>query len=347
MGRGKTATVQPVITPGANNPRLIAGNLKAEIERLRSDLAQYAADDAERQRAWEEYHRIEDKIQDSAEPGSTIPVENVTIEWLFTHNSECRRARVTIPDAWDKPVIFAKGDEQLGHVTCDEPRVIKDIDWIEKNPQCLVFLLGDCIDAATKTSPSSIRENNRSPLQQIEAYVDMHKRIANRVIGLVGGNHERRIDKALDEGGGAVRLLAKGLSADTHKVPYSSGLLMIDVHWRGFVWTFTLFHGAGAAATPGSKIQRMQRNMLLTDSLITLSGHLHEEAKTSRRYERRMPDGTINIVKTVALQCGTYMKYVGSYGEIGGMGPVGPDMIVIELFPDGKYKDTFKGESDS
>ena len=80
MGRGKTATVQPVITPGANNPRLTADILKAEIERLRSDLAQYAADDAERQRAWEEYHRIEDKIQDSAEPGSTIPVENVTIE---------------------------------------------------------------------------------------------------------------------------------------------------------------------------------------------------------------------------------------------------------------------------
>ena len=60
-----------------------------------------------------------------------------------------------------------------------------------------------------------------------------------------------------------------------------------------------------------------------------------------------MPDGSIKIVKHVSLQCGTYLKYVGSYGEVAGMPPVGPDMIVIELFSDGRYKDVFKGESDS
>lgn len=347
MARSKQKVMQPQDRQAANHPTLQVDVLNAQIKKLRADLALYAAGEAERARAWEEYHQVEKNLGAAAEPAAYIPTEKVEISWLFTHHEECRRAKVTIPDTWDKPIIFAKGDEQLGHVTCDEARVIKDIDWIEKNPQCLVFLLGDTIDSATKTSPGSLRENNRPPLRQVEAYVDLHKRIADRIIGFVGGNHERRIDKALDEGGGAVRLIARGLSSDTHKIPYSGGLLMVDVYWRGFLWTFTLFHGAGAAVTPGSKIQRMQRNMLLTDSLITLSGHLHEEAKTSRRYEKRMPDGTIKIVKHVSLQCGTYLKYVGSYGEIAGMPPVGPDMIVIELFGDGKYKDTFKGESDS
>jgi len=302
--------------------------------------------DAARLAAWHEYNRIEEKFSDTAESATHEVTEQVKIEWLFTHGSECRRARVVIPDAWDKPIIFAKGDEQLGHVTCDETRVIKDIDWVEQNPQCLVFLLGDAIDSATKTSPGYEGENKIRPLRQGESYIDLHKRIAKRIIGYVGGNHERRIDKALSEPGGGVRLIAQGLSSDDHKIPYSGGLLMIDVYWRGHMWPFTLFHGAGAAVTPGSKIQRMQRNMLLTDSLITLSGHLHEEAKTSRRYEKRMPDGTIKVVKNVSLQCGTYLKYVGSYGEVAGMPPVGPDMIVIELFDDGKYKDTFKGDSE-
>lgn len=347
MSRNKKhQTVQPVQTPGANDPRLSTDMLNAQIRKLRADLAQYAAGEAERSRAWELYNRIDEKFDATAEPASHAIVEKVTIEWLASHREECRRARVTIPDSWDKPIIFAKGDEQLGHVTCDEARVIKDIDWVEKNPQCLVFLLGDAIDSATKTSPGSINENKIPPMRQVEAYVDLHKRIANRIIGYVGGNHERRIDKALDDGGAAVRLIAKGLSSDGHKIPYSGGLLMIDVCWRGHQWTFTLFHGAGASVTPGSKIQRMQRNMLLTDSLINLSGHLHEEAKTVRRYEKRMPDGSIKIVKQIALQCGTYLKYIGSYGETGGMPPVGPDMIVIELFDDGNYKDTFKGESD-
>jgi hypothetical protein len=206
--------------------------------------------------------------------------------------------------------------------------------------------LGDAIDAATKTSPGSIRENSRTPLQQIEAYIDLHKSVADRIIGYVGGNHERRIDKALDEGGGAIRLLAKGLSSEDHRIPYSGGILLIDLVWRGFLYTFTLFHGAGAAATPGSKIQRMQRNMLLTESMITLSGHLHEEAKTTRRFMMRLPNGDIKIAKHIALQCGTYLQYLGSYGEVGGMAPVGPDMILIELLPDGKYHDMNKGEAE-
>lgn len=344
MARSKQTAVQPSIMDGAN--KTLTPLLHGEITRLEAALAGYRAADAARKAAWAEYHRIEDKLTSAAENAGHEITEQVKIEWLFTHGDECRRARVVIPDSWDKPLIFAKGDEQLGHATCDEARVIKDIDWVEKNPQCLVFLLGDAIDSATKTSPGSIRENTKAPLRQSESYVDLHKRIAKRIIGYVGGNHERRIDKALDEGGGGVRLIARGLSSDDHKIPYSGGLLMIDVYWRGHVWTFTLFHGAGAAVTPGSKIQRMQRNMLLTDSMITLSGHLHEEAKTSRRYEKRMPDGSIKVVKTVSLQCGTYLKYVGSYGEVNGMPPVGPDMIVIELFDDGKYKDTFKGESE-
>lgn len=347
MSRSKQKVMQPADRQAANQPAILGATLRTEIKNLKDALAKYEAGESERERAWAAYRQVETHITDGAEPAKVSPVESIAVEWLFTHGEECRRAKVIIPDSWDKPIIFAKGDEQLGHVTCDEARVIKDINWIENNPQCLVFLLGDAIDSATKTSPGSIKENNRTPLRQVEAYVEMHKRIANRIIGFVGGNHERRIDKALDDGGAAIRLLAKGLSSDTHRIPYSGGLLMVDIYWRGFLWTFTLFHGAGAAVTPGSKIQRMQRNMLLTDSLITLSGHLHEEAKTVRRYEKRMADGSVKVVKHIALQCGTYLKYVGSYGEIAGMPPVGPDMIVIELFEDGKYKDTFKGESDS
>ena len=260
MARSKPKVVQHKVVPGANQPAQQVEQLNIQIRKLSAALAQYAADEVERNRIRAEYNRVSQTIDAMADATVHTVTENVTIEWLDKYHDECRRARVTIPDAWDRPMIFAKGDEQLGHVTCDEVRVAKDIAWVEKNPQCLTFLLGDCIDSATKTSPGSIRDNNRTPLRQIESYVELHKGLVGRIIGLVGGNHERRIDKALDDPGSAVRLLAKGLSSDTSKVPYSSGILLVDVCWRGHVWTFTLFHGAGAAVTPGSKIQRMQRN---------------------------------------------------------------------------------------
>lgn len=322
--------------------------IQAEADKLREKIESFEHDSFLRKQAQKEYNRLVTKIDEmtTADPSSKTS-DSLEINWLCTlENGECRRASVVIPDFWEHPIIFAKGDEQLGHVTCDEDRVKKDIAWVERNSECLVFLLGDAIDSATKTSPGSIRENNLSPLRQIDQYLDLHQSIKDRIIGYVGGNHERRIDKALDDSGAAVRLIARGLSGPNHKVPYSGGILLVDVHWRGHVWTFTLFHGAGAAQTPGSKIQRMQRNMLLSDSMITLSGHLHDEAKTSRRYVKRAVDGSVRVVKQTALQCGTYLQYIGSYGEVGGMSPVGPDMIVIELFPDGKYADKFKGESD-
>jgi hypothetical protein len=349
--RIKTTTTAALKEPGHNHPQKRLATLQKACEEYQAELALLKYSEAERASMQEEYDRIVGSFSDVAtadsEPSTLNQNDRLVVEWLELQRKECRRARIIIPNAWDDPILFAKGDEQIGHVACDDARVLKDIEWAAKNPHCLVVLLGDGIDSATKESPGYLRENKTTPLQQVKDYIALHKPIAGQIIGYVGGNHERRIDKALSDPGMTVSLIAEGLSTDKHKIPYSGGLLLLDVHWRGHLWTLTLFHGAGAAQTAGSKIQRMQRNMLLTDSLITLSGHLHDEAKTSRRFLKRMNDGTIKVVKQTALQCGTYMKYIGSYGEIGGMSPTGPDMIVIEFKPDGKYIDRFKGDSDS
>src|SRR5271166_4461070 len=344
MGRSKPITRKPIneMKAGHNDAVLNPVELRKAVSSLQRQLEVYQEQEAARDAALVEYEAartINEKT--TAEESLMPPVFGAPkISWTesLTFSSgeqECRRASITIPDDWSKPIIFVKGDEQLGHVTCDEERIKKDIAWVEKNPQCLVMLLGDAIDAATDRSPGSIRENKSAPIRQANQYIDLHRPIRDRVIGYVGGNHERRIDKALSEGGAGVRLIASGLSTPEHPVPFSSGVLLLDLHWKGHLWTFTLFHGAGAAATAGSKVQRLQRNILLSDSLITLSGHLHEELKTSRRLIKRTAEGGIHIAKQTALQCGTYLKYLGSYGEVAGMSPVGPDMIVIELLADG------------
>ena len=337
-------------SPMHNDPRILVEELNKTVNRFQQLVSKYETENAERESLKIAYEVSLATAQTSVAEDSPAPEKTygkAAISWLDTSNNECRRASITIPEEWDKPIIFVKGDEQLGHVTCDESRVIKDIAWVEKNPQCLVMLLGDAIDAHVQGSPGSPRENKIAPIAQANRYIDIHRSIRERIIGYVGGNHERRIDKALTEGGAGVRLIAEGLSTPDHKIPYSGGILLLDLYWRNHLWTFTLFHGAGAAATAGSRTQRLQRNILLSDSLITLSGHLHDEMKTSRRFVKRSSDGKIKVAKQTALQCGTYMTYIGSYGETGGMSPTGPDMIVIELLEDGRYIDRFKGESDN
>lgn len=352
MKRGKQIFRKPTAEkqPGHNDPKALAASLAQTVQSLQKMLADYQVAENERLEIMRQYTESQVLTENNSAEAASAPeraYERVAVNWLDKSNHECRRASITIPETWDKPIIFVKGDEQLGHVTCDEERVKKDIAWVQNNPQCLVMLLGDAIDSATKESPGSIRENKVGPITQANQYINIHRSIQDRIIGYVGGNHERRIDKALSEGGAGVRMIAEGLSTPEHKIPYSGGLLLLDLYWRGHLWTFTLFHGAGAASTPGSITQRLQKNILLSDSLINLSGHLHNEMKTSRRFVKRSSDGTIKIAKQTSLQCGTYLKYIGSYGEVGGMNPTGPDMIVIELMPDGRYIDRFKGESDN
>ena len=351
MSRSKT-TVRKLTAekePLHNDPRARNIELNDVVEKLRKMLDEYKQAEINRAAIQNEYALAQIKIDEEQAALISSPIRAYSkpvISWLDTNLHECRRASVVLPEDWDTPIIFVKGDEQLGHVTCDEDRIIKDITWVEKNPQCVVMLLGDAIDAATDRSPGSIRENKIGPITQANRYIDIHRPIREKIIGYVGGNHERRIDKALSEGGAGVRMIAEGLSTPDHKIPYSGGLLLLDLYWRNHLWTFTLFHGAGAASTPGSITQRLQKNIMLTDSLITLSGHLHSEMKTSRRFVKRSAEGKIKVTKQTSLQCGTYLQYIGSYGEVAGLSPTGPDMIVIELLEDGRYIDRFKGESD-
>jgi hypothetical protein len=344
--RQKQVTKRPEKVQVHNHPQILIADLSKRISDLEKENYSLKAKESEHERAMQAREEVLNRLNETSSfaVAPEKPVGKISITWLDTILNECRRARIVIPEDWTKPEILVKGDEQLGHVTCDEERVQKDISWVNSNGQRIVFLLGDAVDAWVPNHPGMSRENKMGPIAQVGRYIEMHRPIREQIAGYVGGNHERRIDKALQEGGACVKMIAEGLSTETHKVPYSSGILLLDVHWRGHLWTFTLFHGAGAAQTPGSQTQRMQRNMLLSDSTITLSGHLHSENKTSRRYVARTEDGRIKVVKHTSLQCGTYMKYIGSYGEVSGMAPTGPDMIVIELLEDGKYVDRFKGE---
>ena len=353
----KTKTITKSLpVQGANSPSKQLDDLRQVLKKMddiNGRLQKAESILRERENAHREYLEAVDNIRESniADVVTNKSEDVLSIKWTeilgLSGFEECRRAEIVIPGSWISPKLFAMSDQQLGHISCDEARLIKDIQWTKSHPEVLAVLLGDGIDSATKTSPGSLRDNKEPPLRQIERFSTLHEPIADQIIGMVGGNHERRIDKALDEPGGALRLIAKNLNSFSkakHKIPYSSGVLLLDIYWKGHLWTVTLFHGAGAAQSYGGQVQRMQKNLLLTDSLITLTGHLHNENKTSRRFVHRNMDGTLGVVKQTSLQCGTYLKYLGSYGEVAGMNPTGPDMVLIEFFPDGRYIDRFKGE---
>ena len=105
MARSKQTAMQPNSVEGAN--KLLPGLLHRDIARLKAAVARYEAEDASRKAAWAEYHRIEDKLNFSAEPAEYTSTDKLKIEWLYTHGEECRRARVTISTRSASPEMLS------------------------------------------------------------------------------------------------------------------------------------------------------------------------------------------------------------------------------------------------
>src|SRR5262249_13753360 len=98
----------------------------------------------------------------------------------------------TFPDGIE---LMHLTDVQFGHEQCNVEQFEAYCDWILKEPNRFVLFGGDMIDAATMLSIASPYENTEEPQGQIYRFCEIANRMRHRVLGYVGGNHERRTHK--------------------------------------------------------------------------------------------------------------------------------------------------------
>lgn len=225
-------------------------------------------------------------------------------------------------------------DLQYGHHQFREDRFIEFRDWNLARPNRFVLLGGDIIDAATPLSVQSPYENKFEPSQQVMGLVNLMKPIAGRIIGYVGGNHERRSSKAFGDAG---RLIATLL-----QVKYSRGVQMIDVHYgKHNPFKISLWHGTGAARTKGARLNMLHRFMGQGDSQLYLVGHLHDVVATYDWRQRR--DGNkIKLQKIAGVMSSSFMDYWNTFGEVAGFPPSDTMMARVILEPNGHWEVTLR-----
>lgn len=226
-------------------------------------------------------------------------------------------------------------DVQFGHLACNVPKFIEYRDWVLSEPNRFVFFGGDMVDAATAISVASPYENTVEPQSQVFQFCELAMPLRHRILGSVGGNHERRSSKAFGELG---RLIATIL-----KIPYSSGKQFVDINY-GLHQPFknSLWHGGTGSKTKGAKAQMIHRYMVQGDSQVYWVGHLHDVLMVGDVRERRGEEGNIKLEKFCGVMSSSFLEHYGTYAEVMGLSAGDTQMWRLILEPNGKWEMTLR-----
>lgn len=259
----------------------------------------------------------------------------VKLETSRHYGEQAKYVTVRIPEKWDSLELIQLTDIQFGHVACKIKRVIEYRDWILSKPNRFILMTGDNVDAATIFSPGTPWDNLFGPQSQAYRFAETFAPARHRILGYVGGNHERRAMPAFGDIGTLIATLLR--------VPYSAGQQLIDIYFgQHKPFKVHLWHGVGGARTKGAVAQVLDRYMQKSDSQLFLMGHLHQGMIIPGWRTERDGKAGIKLQKRFAAIGTSFLDTIGTYAEVAGFD--GHDVLMPRavLTPDGHWELTLR-----
>ena len=216
----------------------------------------------------------------------------------------------------DELLLVPIGDVHLRAPTCNIQKFLATVEFV-KNTDCVVVLMGDLMEAASRHSVGAgWAEQVASPQAQLDAFVEVLTPIKDKIILTLEGNHEERIWK--HSGMKVAKILANMLG-----VPYGgySAFLKIKVRDNNYV-TYAQ-HGSSNAWYPHTKLTAAMRTAQHTEADLYLYGHTHELLSLTVPWRYMdMRSRTVKFGKRYFVLTGSFLEYANSYAEKKNMYPV-------------------------
>lgn len=228
-------------------------------------------------------------------------------------------------------------DTQMGHRGCQLDRVEEYRDWVLSRPNRFLVFGGDMVDAGTKISVGDPHEQSGTPLQQVIDFCNVMAPVAHRVLGYVGGNHERRSELTF---GNLGLMIANFL-----RIPVSLGRQFVNIEYGSHrPFRIDLWHGRGAARTKGAKVMMLWNYVMEhPGSDLYLCGHLHDCFLLPFHKEHHIRGkNEIRITKHYAGMSSSFLNTWGTYAEVAGMSLTDVLMLRCILEPSGKSEVTVR-----
>lgn len=247
----------------------------------------------------------------------------------MNYGQETKYVEWHIPEELGEIELLQITDVQFGHVECKYDRVVEYRDWVLSKPNRFMLWTGDMVDAWALWSPGRAFEQIGDPQSQVFKFCEVWAPARHRILGSVGGNHERR---AIPGFGDLGILIASLL-----RIPYSGGRQLVDIHFgKHKPFKISLWHGVGGARTKGTVAQTLQRFAQKGDSQLYLMGHLHQPMIIPFWKEQRQ-ERSVTLQKSFGAVGSSFLNTWGTYGEISGFDASDVMMAKATLEANGKW----------
>ncbi|DBA34729.1 TPA_asm: DNA repair exonuclease [Caudoviricetes sp. vir520] len=230
----------------------------------------------------------------------------------------------------EKIDIIPVADLHYGHVYSNVKYFQDWINWIAKNDHVFPFCIGDLMEQATKLSISDgIYYQNLTPQEQIFKSAEFLYPIADKILFMTRGNHEKRQT--------AVGLDVMEMVAKLIHCVYKRMTCQMVIQWREHNWSFYCFHGNTSSRTEGGKMNAALRPRTFNDFRhFLVSAHVHD--KTVKEYMVEVNDlekMETKLLKAYLIITGSFLNYYGTYAHEKNYAPGVPGCVKLSLYEDG------------
>lgn len=244
--------------------------------------------------------------------------------------------RADLPKTLESVELLVLADYHYADPHSDHDAIKRDIEYVASRDDTYCVLAGDLMNCAIKSSVSDTYGDTLSPMEELSICSELLQPISNKIVGMVGGNHEARHYKT--NGVDMSLILAKQLgisdrySPDTALIFLRFGRMINHAsHHRPNLYTIYLTHGTGGGRREGGKVQRLVDLSTIVDADIYIMGHTHLPATLKTAFARPSPaNSSITYCTRLFVNSAAKLNY-GGYGDVGGYRPSAKDTPRILL----------------
>lgn len=234
--------------------------------------------------------------------------------------------------------IHPLADLHLGDACCSYQMILKELEYIKNTPNCYCLLDGDLMDTAISASCGDTYGANIQPMEQLKECVKLFEPIKDKILAVVGGNHEDRVYKY--DGVDLTQIMCNQLGIGDR---YSATTAVIYVrfgkdatHSRRLCYSIYMTHGTGGGRKEGGKIQRLADLATIVDTDVYVMAHVHQPAAFRNTFFRADPqNNSVQKCEHLFVNTAAWLEY-GGYGDKQSYKPASNINPVIYL--DGKKK---------
>ena len=257
--------------------------------------------------------------------------------------------KAVLPHTIEEIEIIPIGDAHVGDEHADVKMLKNMVKYVLEKDNRYVILNGDLMDMALTTSVSDTYGAKLNPMEQIEFVAGILKPIKDRILGMLGGNHEERTYK--HTGIDVSRYLAHLIGGEEfveNRYSDNSFVLFLKVgesdtsrpsKIKQQVYSIFSQHGRGGGRKMGSKANRLKdSDEIVADADLYIMGHVHTPmAFPTSTFISDTQNMTIVRKNKFYLLNNAYLDF-GGYGLTHGYSPASKEISFATLFTKGRKR---------